>query len=107
MQITVKEIEPCKVLVNYEADTAQIVNKRAEVAKAFIKAPMKGFRPGHAPLEAIKLVYRKQIDESLKRALAEDALLDTTFEKKIKPHGAPRFNSMLLADGKFTCEFEL
>ena len=56
MQITVKELEPCKILVNYEADAQQIMNKRAEVAKAFTKAPMKGFRDGKAPLEAIKLV---------------------------------------------------
>lgn len=107
MQIEVKEIESCKLSVQYIADAAEILNKRGEVLNHFKKAPVPGFRPGKASLDAIKVHYRSQIEESLKRALAEDAYHNTLFEKKIKPHGAPRFSSLLLADGKFTCEFEL
>lgn len=108
MQIEVKEIEPCKLSVNYTADAGEILNKRGEIIGHFKKAPVPGFRPGKpVPLDAIKMHYRTQIEESLKRALAEDAYHNTLFEKKIKPHGAPRFNSALLADGKFICEFEL
>ena len=107
MEIEVKEIEPCKLIVTYVADAEQILNKRAEVIDAFKKAPVPGFRPGKAGVDAIKIHYRTQIEESLKRALAEDAYHNTLFEKKLRPHGAPRFNSALLIDGKFTCEFEL
>lgn len=107
MQIEVKEIEPCKLIVSYTADAEQILNKRGEVIDAFKKAPVPGFRPGKAGVDAIRMHYRTQIEESLKRALAEDAYHNTLFEKKLRPHGAPRFNSALLADGKFTCEFEL
>jgi trigger factor len=107
MDITVNEIEACKLSINYVADAGQILNKRGEILNAFKKAPVPGFRPGKASIDAIKNHYHKQIEESLKRALAEDAYHNVLFEKKIKPHGAPKFNSLLLADGKFTCDFDL
>lgn len=107
MQINVTELEPCKLSIHYEADAEEIFNKRGEVLQHFKKAPVPGFRPGKATVDAIKLHYRTQIEESLKRALAEDAYHNTLFEKKIKPHGPPRMNNAFLGDGKFTCDFEL
>jgi trigger factor len=107
MDITVQELEACKLSINYVAGPEEILNKRGEILQAFKKAPVPGFRKGKANLDAIRVHYRTQIEESLKRGLAEDAYHNTLFEKKLKPHGAPRFNSLLLADGKFTCEFEL
>lgn len=107
MNIIVNEIEPCKLSICYVADAEEILNKRTEILQAFKKAPVPGFRKDKAPLDAIRVHYRNQIEESLKRGLAEDSYHNTLFEKKLKPHGAPRFNSLLLADGKFTCEFEL
>jgi trigger factor len=107
MQIEVNELEPCKISVHYEANFLEISDKRAEVQNAFKKAPVPGFRPGKASMDAIRTHYRQQIDESLKRALAEDAYHNTLFEKKIRPHGAPKFNTLLLDAGKFVCEFEL
>lgn len=107
MQIEISEIEPCKLAVHYEANFLEISDKRMEVQNSFKKAPVSGFRPGHASMDAIKMTYGKQIDEALKRALAEDAYHNTLFEKKLRPHGAPRFNNLLLDGGKFVCEFEL
>jgi len=107
MQIEVKELEPCRLSVTYTADAGEIFNKRGEIINVFKKAPVPGFRPGKATIEAIKTHYRTQIEDALKRGLAEDAFHNTLFEKKIKPHGPPRFNTVLLADGKFTCEFDL
>src|SRR5574338_130354 len=107
MQIEVTELEPCKLSINYQADALEILNKRGEVLNAFKNAPVPGFRKGKASLEAVKVHYRTQIEESLKRALAEDAYHNTLFEKKLRPHGAPMFESLMLADGKFTCEFKL
>ena len=107
MQIEVKEIESCKLTVNYTAGVEDIFNKRMEVLRAFKNAPVPGFRPGKASQEAIRLHYRTQVEDSVKRALAEDAFHNTLFEKKIKPHGPPRFDSIMLVDGKFTCEFVL
>ena len=107
MNIIVQELEPCKLAIHYEANALEIMDKRAEVLNSFKKAPVPGNRPGKASIEAIKVHYGKQIDESLKRALAEDAYHNTLFEKKLRPHGAPRFNNMLLDGGKFVCEFEV
>jgi trigger factor len=107
MQIEVKEVEPCKLYVHYTADAADILNKRGEVIGFFKKAPVPGFRPGKATLDAIKMHYRSQIEDSLKRALVEDAYHNTLFEKKIKPHGAPIIENILMLDGKFTCEFQI
>ena len=67
MQITLNEIEPCKMSVHVEANFQEIGEKRKEVVKAFRKAPVPGSRPGHSTDAAISIHYRKQIDESLKR----------------------------------------
>jgi trigger factor len=107
MQIEIHELEPCKLCVHYEANALEIMDKRAEVQNAFKKAPVPGFRQGKASMDAIKMHYGKQIEESLKRALAEDAYHNTLFEKKLRPHGAPKFNNLLLDGGKFICEFEI
>ena len=107
MQIEVKELEPCYVHVHYHAEPTEIASKRKEILKYFKKAPVPGFRPGKASVDAIKIHYKNQINESLKRALAEEAFHNTLFEKNIKPHGVPKFNSLFLGDGKFSCEFEM
>lgn len=107
MQIEITELDQCKLMVHYEIGAEAILNKRAEVINAFKKAPVSGFRPGKASVDAIKHQYKDQIEDALKRALAEDAYHNTLFEKKLRPHGAPRFNSMLMTNGKFVCDFEL
>lgn len=107
MEITIKETEPCKLSIHYETGSEDISSKRDEVLQHFKKAPVKGFRPGKASMEAIKFHYKSQIEESVKRALAEDAYHNTLFEKKLRPHGAPKFNNLLLANGKFSCDFDM
>ena len=107
MKIELTETESCRFVVHYEANFMEIGDKKAIVEEQFKKAPCPGFRPGKASVEALRLHYGKQIDESLKRALAEDAYHNTLFEKKLRVHGAPKFNNMLLDGGKFTCEFEV
>jgi trigger factor len=107
MKIELTETEACKFSVHYEANFLEISDKRATVEEQFKKAPCPGFRPGKASVEALRMHYGKQIDESLKRALAEDAYHNTLFEKKLRVHGAPVFKNMLLDGGKFTCEFEV
>lgn len=81
MEIQIKELDACKLLVCYNADAGQILDKRGEVLNAFKKAPVPGFRTNKVPLDAIKVHYRQQIEDSLKRALAEEAYHSTLFEK--------------------------
>jgi trigger factor len=107
MEISVEELEPCKLLIHCKANFVEISDKRAAVLNEFKKAPVPGNRAGHASMDAIKMHYRKQIDESLKRALAEDSYHTALFEKKLRPHGAPKFTSLLLDGGSFTCEMEI
>jgi len=107
MKIDLVELEACKLSVHYEANFLEIADKREEVQNAFKKAPVPGFRQNKATMDVIKVHYAKQIDESLKRALAEEAYHNTIFDKKLRPHGAPKFNSLLLEPGRFTCEFEI
>ncbi len=107
MQIEVKEVEDFKVDVFYEADKEQIENKRKEVLNLFKKAPVKGWRPGAANIEVIKIQYRKEIDEALKRALVEEAFHNTIFEKSIKPFGVPEIKKVSLLNNKFSCEFSM
>ena len=107
MDIEVKEVESCKLSIHYIADAGEILTKRGEILQAFKKAPVPGFRKGKASSDAIRMHYRDQIEESVKRGLAEDAYHNTLFEKKLRPHGAPKFNSLMIADGKFICDFDL
>lgn len=107
MDIVVSELEPCKLSVQCKANFLEISDKRVEVEAAFKKAPVPGHRPNKASVEAIRMHYRSQIDESLKRALAEDAYHNALFQEKLRPHGAPKFNALLLDGGSFSCEFEL
>lgn len=107
MQIHVTEIEPCKLKIQYHSDPEQLLNKKNEVLNAFKKAPVPGYRKGKASTDAIKMHYRSQIDDALKRAMAEEAFHNTIFEKNLRPHGAPNFTSAYLMDGKFSCEFQL
>lgn len=105
MEINISEKEYCKLEVHYEADKDQIDSKKLEVLSLFKKAPVPGFRENKANIEVIKIHYKKQIEEALKRALAEEAFHNTMFEKNIKPLGQPSFTNMLLQGNKFSCEF--
>lgn len=107
MQIEVQELEYCKLQINYEADPELIESKRAEVITQFKNAPVPGNRPGRASLDAIRIYYYSQIEEALKKALAEQAYHDAVFQKNIKPFGAPNFSDITLSRKKFTCSFNL
>jgi len=107
MQIEVEEIEYCKLNVHYEAGAEEIEATRNKVVELFKKAPVPGFRIGKATPEAIKNHYKNQINESVKRAMAEEAFHNTIFEKNLKPFGAPQFQGALLNGSKFTCDFKL
>jgi len=105
MEIEVKELEYCKLQVSCVADNKEIETKRNEVLKVFKKAPIPGFRKGKTTIKAISNYYKKQIDDSLKKALAEDAIHQSMFEKNFKPLTPPQFTSMMLYPSKFSCEF--
>lgn len=118
MQIIVNEIEYCKINVQYESDADAIKTKKIEVLNKFKEQKLPGFRPGKAPISAISQHYRKEINELLKRELAEEAVQNVVFEKNLKPFGQPSFSSISLEEPlialageqsipKFKCEFSM
>jgi len=107
MNITMEEIEYCKVDVHYESDIETIISKRSEVVAKFKDVAVPGFRLGHASPEVLKIYFRKEIDEALQKELANDAVQNTIFEKGIKPFGYPQFKSIHLEGNKFNCDFTL
>lgn len=107
MEIQVKEVDKCILNVHYEANQEEISAKKDDVVQIFKDAPVPGFRKGKADLSSIRLYYAKQIDEALKRALAEDAFHNALFDQEAKPFGAPEFSSMSLIGKKFSCDFTM
>jgi trigger factor len=107
MEIELTDKDYCVVGVHYEANAEEIEKKRDEVLQQFRKRPCPGFRPGKADMTSIRLHYARQIEDSLKRALVEQAFIDTIVEKGIKPFGTPEFSSLSLLNKKFTCDFNL
>jgi trigger factor len=107
MEISKNEIEYCKLAIKCAADAGEILNKRATVLEAFKQAPVKGFRKGKVSIDAIKMQYRDQIEDALKRALAEDCFHEALFQLNIKPMGQPKVNNLMMEGGKFICEFDL
>lgn len=105
MEIKLEEVEYCKYKVNYESSSDEFNDKKNEVLSAFKKASVPGFRKGKVPESAIFSYYRKQIEESLRRALAEDAFHNTLFEKKIRAYSGPQFTTAFINNEKFICEF--
>lgn len=107
MEINVKDVEQNKHHVEYKSSVEEVLNKRAEVIEIWKKAKIPGFRKGKAPNDVVNRVYKKQINDSVQRALQEDALHNTLFEKEIRIHGSPLFNNVELVGNSFTCDFEV
>lgn len=107
MEINVKEIEYCKFEVEVASTKEEVQSKRKEVLTQFKNAPCPGFRKGKATKEAIETYYKSQIEDALKRAMAEEAFHETIFQKEMKNLGSPNFSTMFLKDGKYFCTFKL
>lgn len=107
MDITVNELEPCKLDVHYKVNSNEIEPKLAEVVGMFKTAPISGFRRGKAPVKIIKQKYKKQINEALKRALVEEAYHNILFEKNLSAIGHPQVGVVNLFNNNFECSMVL
>lgn len=106
MKIDITDMGECMISVNYECDKEEIDTKKNEVLDQFKNAPMKGFK-GKPDMISIRMKYAKEIDNALRRALAEKSFHDTITEHDIKPFGMPEFSDLVLTDKKFSCTFLL
>lgn len=107
MEIQVNEVEYCKMDVDCLASMDEITSKKNEVLKSFKNAPVPGFRKGKASLNDVGTHYKKQIQESLKRAMAEEAYHNFIFEKNVKPLSQPSFTNVFLNNSSFECKFSI
>lgn len=108
MEITLSNLEYCKVGVKYQADTDVVKDKRNSVAKEMAKEyEVKGFRKGKATPEAIRLSYPKEVDSYLKQEMLNQAISDAVSEKNIKPFGGPSILSSSLEGNNFDVEFSI
>jgi len=107
MEIQTNELEYCKLNVVCLSSKEELDSKRIEVLDLFKRAPVPGHRKNKATLETIKYFYKTQIDESLKRAMAESCYHETLFQKNVKPVANPEFKLLELNKDNFKCEFVL
>lgn len=108
MQIEIEEKEFCKVQVTYVAEPDKVIAKREEVIDTLFKEVSKvaipGFRKGRAHLDAVKMRYRKQIEESTRREMESLAESEILFETKMKTMFYPQVLNSQLTDSRFECQ---
>src|ERR1700674_1095548 len=113
MQIESKEIEYCKLHVNYVADTDVVIEKHNEALQQLKDAKIPGYRKGKATKAALKHYVAKnknvkvQLDNWVKQELATDAFDKIQFELKTKVIGQPEVTALELGDKSFTCEMNI
>lgn len=106
--IKLEEIEYCRDKVYYHADANKVKTKRDDVIKQFCElsktTKIPGYRPGKAPPHVVRMTYRKQIEDHLKKEMVSLAYDDIIFETKIKPIFYPKVQNITLDEGNFSCE---
>jgi FKBP-type peptidyl-prolyl cis-trans isomerase (trigger factor) len=98
------EVEPCKVKVEYTADTKVLKDKRDEVVSRFRKLPVPGFRLGKATDSAIRNHFKSKIKELLQQEMLNHAVEDILFETKINVFAQPQPLSASLDGNNFRAE---
>jgi trigger factor len=82
MNVTVENTGPCRKLLKVDFSAEEIQREYDESLAVFAKhGKVKGFRPGHAPVEMIRRLYDKQILDGLR-----DHLLARGFQQALKEH---------------------
>ena len=104
MQIQSKEVEHCKLEIHYEGDSEVVQNKVVEALGQLKKIATPGFRAGKAPESVLKMRFKKQIEEWVKREMSAQAYDDILFETKIKPIGYPQYSCVHLDGNNFHCD---
>ena len=82
MKVTVESTGPCRKQVKVEFSAEEIQQEYDDSLAVFAKhGPVKGFRPGKAPVDMIRRMYDKQILEGL-----HEHLLAKGFSQALKEH---------------------
>ncbi len=95
MSVTVNEINSVKkeLLVNLEAEQIEkSLNKAFKRAQK--KAKIKGFRPGKAPMNVVKRLYREQVRMDVMEELVQQGYSEALQENDISPIAAPEIKDV-------------
>lgn len=101
VKIKIKDIPPCKKLIDIEVPHEEVTNKFEEVYRDIARhAKIAGFRPGHAPIELVKKQFSDTAKEEVIKRLISDAYLNTLEKNSLRPIGHPQIDAIQFEDGK-------
>lgn len=101
MNVTVKELNPCKKRVEIEVDAKEVDETFEAVTKDFRKhANLPGFRPGKAPVQMVLRKYGKDIDNEVKRKLISDHYKKAMEQEKLEVVGYPDIEEVQFGRGQ-------
>jgi trigger factor len=101
MNVTVENTGPCRKLIKVEYSAEEIQKEYDESLAVFAKhGNVKGFRPGKAPVEMIRRLYDKQIQEGLHEHLLAKGFQQAMKEHKLAPVAELDLNKSPLKAGE-------
>lgn len=106
MTFQIQEQEDCIMNIHYIADEAKVEEKRNQAVEQIKKnkTPVPGFRPGMAPVWAIKMRMKDEIDKWVSRELVAAAYDEILFESRLKPIAYPKVTRQELNDKSYWCD---
>lgn len=104
MNIDVKELEYCKLQINYSADVDTVKRKEKDAINTLKDLNVPGFRKGQAPDHIIKNKFKGRIKQWIEREMLNQANDDILFETKIKLLSKPQVKSVKFDGNNFSCE---
>ena len=101
MNVTVEDLAPCKKLVRFEVDTAEVEEAFDHVTKDFQKqVSVPGFRAGKAPREMVAKRYEQDITEKVKQKLISETYRQAVKDQKLEVVGYPDIEEIQFAKGR-------
>ena len=86
MKIEVEEINPCRKKLNVEIPVEEVSKQYASVLEEYTRnARIKGFRPGKAPENVVKMRYAKDIQQDVKDRLIPNGYREALAQESLTP----------------------
>lgn len=101
MKVDIKELNPCRRLLQIEVGSEVVTDRFKKVYKDFEKsARIPGFRPGKAPQHIVKLHYKEQIKEEVLKSLIPDFYQQAMKENSLIPVDLPEVTEVKFEEGE-------
>ncbi|MBM4398391.1 MAG: trigger factor family protein, partial [Deltaproteobacteria bacterium] len=110
MKADLEDLGNLKYRMSVEVDLDQLREMRRRLARAYSsRVNLRGFRPGHAPLEMVMRQLGPALEVEAREAVVGETLGKALEEKKLKPSTEPKVE--IGEDGpggevRYTAEFE-